>query len=81
MPDPFYMEDVQSHVWKKLEAYLEERLQRLRAQNDQRLDDYDTALLRGRIAEIKEILKLSAKRPEFVSASAGDIDEPEVTHG
>lgn len=54
-------DDFQSRTWERMEAHLRERLAELREENDTRLDDVKTATLRGRIAEIKELLALAAK--------------------
>ena len=56
-------QDLQSAVWLKLEAYLNERLAALRAQNDGELDEVATARLRGRIAATKELLALGKPGP------------------
>lgn len=47
-----------SAVWLKLKAHLEERLENHRSKNDGDLSGDLTAKTRGRIAEIKELLKL-----------------------
>lgn len=48
----------QSAVWLKIKAHLERRLDDQRKRNDGNLTADDTAKTRGRIAEIKELLKL-----------------------
>ena len=48
----------QSPLWKKLKAHLEKRIETLRARNDSDRDAFDTAKIRGRIAEVKVILML-----------------------
>ena len=51
--------EIDSPLWKKLRAYFEEKLQRHRELNDNStLNDLETARLRGRIAEIKDVLVL-----------------------
>lgn len=54
--------DPRSETWRALEAHINERLATLRAQNDAiTLDGNSTAVLRGRIAELKSILSLPEK--------------------
>lgn len=48
----------ESSVWKKLEAHYKGRLELRRTQNDGDKSAEETAKLRGRIAEIKELLGL-----------------------
>ena len=47
-----------SSVWIKCEAFLKDRLQRLREKNDRLLDADETAQVRGQIAEVKALLRL-----------------------
>jgi hypothetical protein len=48
-----------SPTWKFIENYLQEKLTRLRAANDgYGLDHIQTSILRGRIAELNELLNL-----------------------
>ena len=51
--------DVQSQAWIKVKAHLTERLQDHRIKNDGRLNEIETATVRGRIAEILYALSLS----------------------
>jgi hypothetical protein len=53
----------QSAVWMKLKKHLEAELQRLRAKNDSNLDEQRTAILRGRIGQVKAILALENDAP------------------
>lgn len=53
--------DLESSLWKRLQAHYEERLRVLRAQNDGDMDDKQTARMRGRIAEIKGFLVLGSQ--------------------
>lgn len=53
--------EAQSQVWVKLEKQLTERLATLREKNDGALDLPETARLRGRIEQIKEILAWAVK--------------------
>lgn len=47
-------------LWKKLSAHFDARLSALRLRNDNpKLTDAETAALRGRISEVKELLCLS----------------------
>ena len=50
--------DRHSPLWLKLKRELEARLATLRAQNDGDKDERSTAMLRGRIAELKILLAL-----------------------
>lgn len=59
----------QSALWQKLDTHLHERLQALRSRNDGDLAPEETQKLRGRIAQIKEILAL-AREPVRVDGDA-----------
>lgn len=59
-------------TWLKLRAILEDQLADLRRMNDKNLDENSTARLRGRIAQIKEILKFDEPK---VKAPKGDPEE------
>ena len=59
----------QSALWQKLAAHLSERLDAQRARNDGDLSPEDTQKLRGRIAQLKEILAL-AREPVQVDGDA-----------
>lgn len=48
-----------SPLWMALMSHLEVRLAVLRCQNDGNLDERDTAVMRGRIAEIKALMSLN----------------------
>lgn len=50
--------DRQSAAWKKLKAHYEARLAKLRVQNDNTMPYEDTVRMRGRIDEVKLLLKL-----------------------
>lgn len=56
-------EDKMNPLWRKLMKHWEGKLQLLREQNDAARTDLDTALLRGRIAEIKSVLDLNKDNP------------------
>lgn len=56
--------EIKSAVWRKLEAYLMERLQDLRTSNDGDLTPEQTARVRGRIAATKEFLALADQREQ-----------------
>jgi len=64
--------EIQSALWQKLGAYLEERLDRYRLKNDGNLDHDYTAKLRGRIAELKEMLALAEPEAPAQAAENGD---------
>lgn len=55
-----------SPTWTALRAHLEARLAKLRADNDRSLADTQTENLRGRIAEIKDLLALDKDGVEFI---------------
>lgn len=55
--------DVISTTWAKLAKHLEERIDLLRRQNDGPLDAAQTENLRGRIAELKALLRTAEKDP------------------
>lgn len=56
-----------SPFWAKMKVYLESELQRARKRNDdQQLDQLDTAALRGRISLLKTLIAL------------GDEDRPQT---
>lgn len=50
--------DRASAAWQRLRAHYAERLSVLRSMNDGDIDEVATARLRGRIAEIKNLLAL-----------------------
>ena len=68
MTDPFKLSqtDRMSPIWLSIERHLHERLSQLRQQNDATLPTEATEKLRGRIAQIKEILALAQDRITLV---------------
>jgi hypothetical protein len=46
-------------VWAKIEQYAREKLDVLRKKNDAPLTDLQTAQIRGRIAELKDLLDIA----------------------
>ena len=55
-------------LWQALRAHYVERLARLRTDNDNAaLSEYETAALRGRIAECKALLDLDSPEPEMIT--------------
>lgn len=54
-------DELRSALWMKLAAHFENKLIRYRKKNDGNLGTDDTARLRGRIAEVKEILALDTR--------------------
>ena len=58
--------DFQSSTWKAIENRISIRLDYFRRQNDGNLSDVVTAMIRGRIAELKDFLAL-AKDPDKVT--------------
>jgi hypothetical protein len=64
--EPFRLaeNDKQSGTWGKLSAHLKDRLETLRRQNDgERLTDIQTAVIRGKIAILKELCALEEEPP------------------
>ena len=56
--------EAQTALWKKVKKHLESRLDIHRRKNDNKsLDAVETALLRGRIAELKILLDLDTPKP------------------
>lgn len=67
-------DDFQSRAWKRLTQVLQDELQRLRELNDQPSNGPDkTALIRGQIKVVKELLDLP-------QGSSGDTGELAVSH-
>jgi hypothetical protein len=48
--------EVETALWKKIDAELTDRLDTLRAKNDGLLDERTTSFVRGCIAEVKQVL-------------------------
>lgn len=61
--------ELQSAVWQKLKAHMEQRLDECRRRNDGDLNEIETARLRGRIACLREFLSIGA---EPVDANLSD---------
>lgn len=76
MTDPLTRADFESRTWDRLRALLEQRLAAQREQNDQRLDEVKTAHIRGRIAELKELLALGqqAQAPATRASASASFD-------
>lgn len=62
--------DFQTETWKRLDAYLRAELTRLRESNDTDLTPDKTQAIRGRIAQIKRILKM----PTDMLSQGDDLD-------
>ena len=64
MPERFSLapHERTSPLWQSLERHMDDRLAQLRAQNDAHLPAERTADIRGRIAQLKELMSL-AKPP------------------
>lgn len=75
MAEPLTPEDFETRTWERFAAHLTARIDALREENDQFLDDVKTARIRGRIAELKELLALEAQATE-ARASRGRAGEP-----
>ena len=56
--DPLRRADFDTGTWARLRLLLTARLYRLREENDAPADQDRTAMRRGRIAEVKELLAL-----------------------
>ena len=61
--------ETRSALWLKLQAHWRGQLEVLRLKNDGFLSHEDTLRLRGRIAQLKEILALSETEPVQVGAT------------
>lgn len=59
--------DFRSETWRAFEALAQDRLDKYRRKNDGQLNAEDTARLRGRIAELKELLTLATPSPALVA--------------
>lgn len=55
---PLAQVDRTSPTWLRVKEQLEERLAELRAQNDKTATEAQTEKLRGRIAEVKDLIAL-----------------------
>ena len=55
--------EAQTALWRKIKEHYEAQLELLRTINDGNLDQVQTALLRGRIQEIKTLLALDKLPP------------------
>lgn len=66
MSEPFLnAQERDNPLWRKMQKRFEERLEKLRKQNDDsNLDPMKTARLRGQIAEVKLMLGLDKPPPE-----------------
>ena len=65
------LEDLRSDTWRRLTQHLQEQLQKLRESNDSpSCDPNKTALIRGQIKAIKEILDLATS---VSSSPDGDL--------
>jgi hypothetical protein len=56
-------QDINGQVWKKIQDHLNARLLTMRAKNDGNLTADETAKVRGRIAEIKNMIELGNLAP------------------
>lgn len=61
----FTKEELDSPLWAKLKELWNERLAKLRADNDKNMNDVETYKLRGRIAEVKANLDLDKPKQEI----------------
>lgn len=63
--------EMQSALWQRLHAHMTERLDGLRRSNDGDLPMEETQRLRGRIAQLKEILALAREPVQLGVDAAG----------
>lgn len=68
--------EIRSALWQRIHTHLAERLDALRKSNDGDLGPEDTQRLRGRIAQLKEILALG-REPVQVGEDA-ESAQPDV---
>lgn len=59
--------DFRSETWRAIEARCQARLEELRQKNDGNLSVEETARVRGRIAELKDVLTLAKPAPAIVA--------------
>lgn len=72
MAEPFDLRDYDSRTHARWLALIEQRLSKHREANDNtQADDRQTAITRGRIAELKELLTL-ARKPAPATEQAPD---------
>jgi hypothetical protein len=66
MSDKFHLtrEERASPLWARVREILEERIAKHRLANDSDRPPEETAKLRGRIAELKDLLKLEKDPPQ-----------------
>lgn len=64
----------QGEVWQKIQEALTERLAAARKKNDQALSEGQTAMLRGRIAELKWLLSEGEESTEVVPITGTETD-------
>lgn len=62
-----YVIDFQSETWRAIEDRANLRLEELRKRNDGDLSAEQTAKVRGRIAELKDLLTLAQPAPALVA--------------
>ena len=59
---PITEQELNSVLWKKLTAHLNELLSKAHKQNEKSIGIADTAALRGRIKTLREILKIGIEQ-------------------
>ena len=62
--------DVASLTWAKLSRHIESKIARLRVRNDNNLSPDDTAMVRGEIKGLKNLLALAQPDPAVVAVDA-----------
>lgn len=55
--------DKASATWLRLRVHLEARLAAVRVSNDELISEFETALVRGSIRELKRLISLGKDRP------------------
>lgn len=59
--------DFRSETWRAIEEIVTKRIDDLRKRNDSQLNADETARLRGRLAELKDLLTLAKPDPALVA--------------
>lgn len=59
-------EDRSGPTWGRIADHLRQRIATLRAQNDKPIEQREADLLRGRIAELKDLLALGEEQVEII---------------
>lgn len=60
--------------WRKVRAFIDERAGQLRARLETNLDPTETAHVRGRLAELRELTRWGEPKPVDVSALVEPVE-------